>query len=121
MRSPLLLVAAIACSMVACSEFPAGPPVEEFSARRVRASDITVPSGYTIEPIAAGLTFPTGVALDEQGRVYVTEAGYSYGEIWGQARLVRIEADGQVAVVATGSHPPWNGVDYADGAFFVAE
>jgi len=93
----------------------------EASGRRVRASDVALPSGYTIEPIATGLTFPTGVVTDDQGHAYVTEAGYSYGEVWGQARLLRVLSDGQLEVVATGGHPPWNGVDFAAGAFFIAE
>ena len=36
------------------------------------AADIAVPSGYRIEPVATGLTFPTGVAFDDKGGVYVT-------------------------------------------------
>jgi glucose/arabinose dehydrogenase len=95
---------------------PEGSP-----ARTVRPSDVALPDGYTIEAVATGLTFPTGATTDEQGRVYVAEAGYSYGEVWGQPKLLRIESDGSTSIVATGGHPPWNGVDYAQGAFFIAE
>jgi len=72
--------------------------------------------------VASGLTCPTGVAFDEEGRPYVTEAGYSYGEVWTTPRLLRIEPDGGVTTVAVGSrNGPWNGVAYYDGAFYVAE
>jgi glucose/arabinose dehydrogenase len=119
--APLAIIAGAA--MTSCSQLPAddGASTSEAIGRRVRASDIAVPGGYSIEAVATGLMFPTGVVTDEQGRVYVTEAGYSYGEVWGQARLLRVDDDGGLVVVATGGHPPWNGVDYAGGAFFIAE
>ena len=49
--------------------------------RTVRASDVAVPSGYRIRPVATGLTFPTGVAFDETATAYVVESGYSYREV----------------------------------------
>lgn len=93
------------------------PPAE----RTVRAADVAVPGGYRIEAVASGLDFPTAVAFDEQGRVYVLEAGYAYGEVFTVPRLLRLEADGGRTEIARGQNPPWNGLDYADGAFYVAE
>jgi glucose/arabinose dehydrogenase len=89
--------------------------------RQVNANDVALPNGYRIEAVAEGLTFPSGVTFDDQGRVYVIEAGYSYGEVWSTPRLLRIDEGGSTTVVATGNNPPWNGVAFADGAFFVAE
>jgi glucose/arabinose dehydrogenase len=81
---------------------------------------IALSPGYRIEVVASGLDLPTGVAFDEQGRAYVTEAGYSYGELWTTPRLVRVEPDGHVTQVAAGSDPPWNGVAFYRGDFYVA-
>lgn len=91
--------------------------------RRVNPRDVALPRGYRIEAVARGLTFPTGVAFDGDGRPYVTEAGYSYGEKWTTPRLLRIEPDGSKTEIARGENGngPWNGVDYRDGAFYVAE
>jgi glucose/arabinose dehydrogenase len=89
--------------------------------REVRPADIALPPGYRIEPVATGLTFPTGVAFDEAGRVHVVEAGYSYGEVVTTPRLVRVDADGGTTVVATGSRPPWTGVAFGQGSFYIAE
>jgi hypothetical protein len=51
----------------------------------------------------------------------VTEAGYSYGEVWTKPRLLRIDPEGGFTIVAEGSrNGPWNVVHH-DGAFYVAE
>jgi len=89
--------------------------------RRIDAADVALAGGYRIEAVASGLTFPTGVAFDGQGRPYILEAGYSYGEDFTTPRLLRLEADGTTTVIASGENPPWNGVAFHDGAFFVAE
>lgn len=88
--------------------------------RQVDPSDVALPAGYRIEAVATGLDLPTGVAFDDEGRPYVTEAGYSYGEVVTVPRLVRIEPDGRRTVVAEGTNPPWNGVAFHEGAFYVA-
>jgi glucose/arabinose dehydrogenase len=88
--------------------------------RRTDPSDVALPTGYRAEVVAEGLNLPTDVAFDDQGRLYVLEAGYSYGELFSEPRLLRLEEDGPPTVIASGTNPPWNGVDFADGAFFVA-
>jgi len=89
--------------------------------RYVNPGDVALPPGYRIELVARGLTFPTGVTFDDTGRLYVVESGYSYGEKWTTSRLLRVDGDGGTTVIATGENGPWNGVDFDDGAFFIAE
>jgi glucose/arabinose dehydrogenase len=90
--------------------------------RLVRAADVALPPGYRIEPVATELTFPVGVTIDDKGRVFVVESGYSYGEVWTTPRLLRIESDGKATPIASGTkNGPWNGVTYHQGAFYVAE
>lgn len=85
--------------------------------RLVRPSDVGVPPGYAIHAVATGLTYPTGVAFDGAGRIYVTESGYAYGEQWTTPRVLRIDAAGRTTVVATGGrNGPWNGLAFAAGA-----
>src|SRR4051812_43819172 len=88
--------------------------------RAVNPGDILVPRGYRVEAVATGLTFPTGIAFDDQDRPYVVEAGFSYGEVWTTPRLLRIEPDGRATQIATGPGAPWNGIAYHDGRFYVA-
>jgi glucose/arabinose dehydrogenase len=90
------------------------------SERSVNPADVLVPRGYRVEVVTTGLTFPTGVAFDEQDRPYVVESGYSYGEVWTTPRLLRVEADGRTTPIASGPGAPWNGVAYDKGNFFVA-
>ncbi|HYO16508.1 MAG TPA: PQQ-dependent sugar dehydrogenase [Thermoanaerobaculia bacterium] len=89
--------------------------------RQVDPSGIALPDGYRAEVVATGLTFPTAVAFDDRGGVYVLEAGYSYGEVWTTPRLLRVEPGGRTAVVATGENPPWNGTVFQGGAFYIAD
>src|SRR5687768_11406881 len=59
-----------------------GGGMTEFQGPRpIRTEDVALPEGYSIEAVATGLTFPTGVAFDEAGGIYVVESGYSYGEV----------------------------------------
>jgi glucose/arabinose dehydrogenase len=105
------------------SQSPDGGSQAKFTGpRKVDAADIALPLGYRIEAVASGLTFPTGVAFDDRGRVYITEAGYSYGEVWDIPRLLRIEPDGGTTVVAVGeNNGPWTGIAFHDNDFYVAE
>lgn len=61
---------------------------------------IMLPSGYKIEKVAEGLTYPTSITWDDQGRMYVAEAGGAFLEEEPPARILRIEPDGQVTEIA---------------------
>lgn len=86
-----------------------------------KSSDVLVPPGFVIEPVVRGLTFPSGVTFDDQGAVYVVESGYSYGETFKTARLLRVESDASTHVIATGTNGPWTGVSFHAGNFYVSE
>ncbi len=91
--------------------------------RKINSADVALPQGYRIEAVTAGLTFPTGVAFDDEGGIYVVESGYSYGEVWTTPRLLRIAPDGRSfsQVASGGRNGPWTGVAFHKGAFFIAE
>lgn len=89
--------------------------------RAPEAADVLVPDGWRVEVVATGLHLPTSVAFDDDGGVYVLEAGYSYGELFATPRIVRVRADGGLSTVAEGAHPPWNGFVWHDGGFLVAQ
>lgn len=90
--------------------------------RRPKAKDVALPPGYRIEAVARGLTFPTGMTFDDEGRLYVVESGYSYGETWSEPRLLRVDSRRKITIVARGDrNGPWNGVDFHNGNFYVSE
>jgi glucose/arabinose dehydrogenase len=94
----------------------AAPPTRQFDPR-----DIALPSGYRIEIVATGLTYPTGVTFDAQNRPHVLEGGYSYGEDFRPARLLRIDSGKQKVVTSSEDGVPWTGVSFRDGAFYIAQ
>jgi hypothetical protein len=90
--------------------------------RQTNPADIALPDGYKIEVVAEHLTFPTGVAFDDSGALYVVESGYSYGEVFNTPKLLRIEEKGATSEIATGgTNGPWTGVAFHDGSFYVSE
>jgi glucose/arabinose dehydrogenase len=92
------------------------------ASRRIAAEDVALPSGYKIEAVASGLTFPTGACFDDQNNLYVIESGYSYGEVFTVPKLLRVGAGGNLETIATGqTNGPWTGVTFVDGNFFIAE
>lgn len=115
----------IAAVLVGCYDMRSssgGGQTEFAPPRAYDAGDVALPNGYRIELVASGLTYPTGVAFDEEGRPHVIEAGYSYGEDWTEPRLLRIEPSGGHRIVAKGGkNGPWTGTAYANGHFYIAE
>lgn len=89
--------------------------------REINPADVALPRGYIIEQVAGGLTFPTGITFDATGAPVVVESGYSYGEVFAEPRLVRIEPDGTTRIIARGDNDgPWTGATFHEGNFFVA-
>src|SRR5690606_9090478 len=56
-----------------------GPAVRRSPDPPLWTGDITLEPGYTIEAVAAGLTFPSDLTFDDRGRLYVAEAGVDLG------------------------------------------
>lgn len=78
----------------------------------VGRDDILIEQGYCLEPVAAGLTFATSMAFDEDGRLCIAEAGYSYGpaKSAGQGRILRLGRDGAIRELAQGLRGPVTGI-----------
>ncbi|MGB4337685.1 MAG: hypothetical protein WBK10_03835 [Bacillota bacterium] len=89
----------------------------------VQPGDIRIETGYRLEPVAVGLTFPTSIALDPGGSLYVAEAGFSYGpaKSAAQGRVLRLDNNGGMTPIISGLRGPVTGIVFHDGALFVAE
>ena len=62
--------------------------------------NITVP-GYTIQPVLWNLTLPSAITFDDSGRnIFLSEAGYAYGEIHPQPRIIKVDTqNGNISVL----------------------
>lgn len=99
-----------------------GGQLKTISERKIKAADIAVPPGYKIEAVAYGLTFPSAVAFDDSSNLFVIETGYSYGEVWGEPRLLQVDNSAKTKTIARGTqNGPWTGITFYNGAFYVAE
>lgn len=90
--------------------------------RSIDIADVALPNGYKIDAVATGFTFPSAITFDEAGDLYVIETGYSYGEVFLNPKLIKLNADGTQKVIATGEkNGPWTNVAYHQGNFYVSE
>ena len=67
------------------------PPIENFN----------ITEGYTIQPVLWNLTLPSAVTFDDTGRnMFLSEAGYAYGELHPQPRIIKVDTqNGNVSVL----------------------
>ncbi len=94
--------------------------------RAERVTTVDLPNGYAIDQVLSGLTFPTAITWDEDGRLYIAEAGYAYGpkEV-GPGRIIRVD-DAVMPVTSTRTvvvdnlNSPTTDVKFHDGELYVA-
>lgn len=99
-----------------------GGQIGSVPARDIAAADILLPPGYKIDLVTKGFTFPTAATFDDKGNLYVIEAGYSYGEVWLEPRLIRVQPDGtQVEITRGPKNGPWTGLAFYKGNFYISE
>ncbi|WP_241535909.1 hypothetical protein [Indiicoccus explosivorum] len=77
----------------------------------VDAAQLEVPEGYRAEAVAAGLSFPTGMAFDESGTLYINEGGSTWPTRPAMIpRILKLTASGELSVFAEenlGGPPVW--------------
>ncbi len=82
---------------------------------------VRLPPGYRIEKVVDKLTYPTSITWDDQGRMYVAEAGGAFFEEPPPARILRIE-NGRATEVANldekGITASVTGLVWHNGAFY---
>ena len=73
------------------------------------------------ELIAAGLHFPTSLAFDDDGILYVAESGLPFGGAPPGGRVWRLGEGRDRSLVADGLQPPVNGLAWHNGSLLVSE
>jgi len=79
-----------------------------------------VPPGYRVEVVASGLTFPSSIEFDDSGTLYIAEAGYVCGDIAAPARVMRVEKDGRIEVVADQLNGPITDLLWHGGQLYIS-
>lgn len=105
-RLPITLGVAILALVAGCSDQSQTPlaPDDVLESRAAAGNQfrlINLPPGFQIEKLADGLSFATEMAFDDQGRLYVNEAGGGFEPTEFRApRILRIDpATGNRTVV----------------------
>lgn len=73
------------------------------------------------DSVADGFNFPTSLAFDDEGVMYVAESGLPFGGAPAGGRLWRVKWDGSRTLVSDNLRQPVNGVTFHAGALYVAE
>ncbi|MEW5784924.1 MAG: hypothetical protein AB1767_07610 [Bacillota bacterium] len=81
---------------------------------------LELPAGYRAEVVAKGLTYPTSMAIDDSGVIFVGEAGYTYGPKTTAARIMAVLPDGRIQELASGFDGPLNGLALRENSLYVS-
>ena len=82
----------------------------------VDAKDVVAPPGYTVEAVMVGLSFPCGMTVREDGTLFISEGGTTWPtRPWMPSRLLRVETNGKVGLLATEGEGGLRGLGYHDG------
>jgi glucose/arabinose dehydrogenase len=89
----------------------------------INPQDMYLDPNYILEPVVVGLNFPTSITFDDEGRLYVGEAGFSYGvaDTPEGGRILEVGQNGQVTEIASGFRGPMTSITWHKGYFYVAE
>jgi glucose/arabinose dehydrogenase len=74
-----------------------------------------------LQLVADGLSFPTSLAFDDTGAVYVAESGLPFDGAPPGGRIWRLHSRGKRRLIAQGLHAPVNGITFFQGGFYVSE
>ncbi len=84
------------------------------------ASAAWVPEGYKVEVFMKDLIWPSSIEFDKSGNVYVSEAGYVYGDPFAPAQILRITPAGQITRYAEGFNGPITDILWHKEQLFVS-
>jgi glucose/arabinose dehydrogenase len=84
------------------------------------AAAIEVPDGYRVEAVVTDLIYPSSIEIDEQGGLYVAEAGHVYGDVSAPARILHVAPNGAITVVAEQLNPPVNDLLWHQGKLYIS-
>src|SRR3954452_8951478 len=77
-------------------------------------------AGFRVEIVASGLTYPSSIEFDDEGMLYVAEAGYAFGDQSAPARVMRIRPDGRIEMVVDQLNAPITDLLWHKGRLYIS-
>jgi glucose/arabinose dehydrogenase len=75
-----------------------------------------------VELVSEGLSFPTSLALDKSGNVYLAESGLMFENRFSSGgRIQQITSDGSTLLLVDGLRAPVNGLAFHDNSLYISE
>ena len=74
-----------------------------------------------MQPVAANLNFPTSLALDDRGGIYIAESGLPFDGAPAGGRVLGVAPDGGLECLLDGLRAPVNGVSFDRGWLYISE
>lgn len=84
-------------------------------------NDIVVPPGYVIEPVMAGLSFPTDIAFADDGTIFVSEGGSSWPtRPYMPARVIVLKPSGETESIDMNVQAGPRGISWRNGELYMS-
>lgn len=100
---------------------PYEAPKEQPEVPSPDAAALRLLPGFRAEAVVVDLTYPSSAAFDEQGNLYIAEAGYVYGDAFAPKRIWRVSQDGGVDLAAEqGLEGPITDLLWHEGQLYVS-
>ena len=92
------------------------------SAKPPITSNFNLMKGYVIQPVLWNLTLPSAVTFDNNnGTIYVAEAGYAYGGLQPQPRILKVQQNGNTSILVDRLlNGPITDIEFHDGKLYVS-
>lgn len=115
-RSPRALKSALAILAIAVLL----APLMLRAALTTDPQDLSLPEGFRAQVLAKGFTYPTSLAVDGEGNIYIGESGYAYGPKTTEARIFVLNSRGHLEEVAGEWNEPINGLHIHEDTLYVS-
>lgn len=79
-----------------------------------------IEEGYKFEKVVADLSFPTSIAFDQEGAIYIAESGFVYGRPPKDGRVIKVDKSSQQSEIVNGLPGPVTGMVYYQEALFIS-
>ncbi len=90
--------------------------------REVNVENIVAPAGYRVEPVVVGLNYPTSLAWDENGEMYIAESRVPFGQTAPtEIRVARHRGEGQLETAVGGLERPINDIAFHRGRLYISQ